>query len=204
MLIIIDPATDRQLVTLDAVKNELQVTGSADDAFLSDLIDQVSAAIETWCGRTFATERVRETIDQSTVTDSLMISRFPVVEVYSASIAGADTDVATLEIEDGGFVYRTVDGSRRSWPVGRTVIEYDAGFALPADATPTLPTDISRAALLLVKQAYLGRNRDPLIRIEESDGVGSTTYGLGGLDKGYNLPPEVQGLLVRYQISVGF
>jgi hypothetical protein len=105
MLVIIDPATDRQLVTLDAVKNELQVTGSADDAFLSDLIDQASAAIETWCNRTFATERVRETIDQSTVTDSLMISRFPVVEVYSASIAGADTDVATLEIEDGGFLY---------------------------------------------------------------------------------------------------
>ena len=110
-----------------------------------------------------------------------------------------------IEVEDGGFIYLTdSEPGRVSWPRGRFVIEYRAGYVLPDEDEPTLPLDISRAALLLVKQAYLGRDRDPFIRTEETYQVGSTTYGFGGLDKGHALPPEVEGLLSRYQISAGF
>jgi uncharacterized phiE125 gp8 family phage protein len=204
MIEVIDPAEHRQLATLEAVKADLQIVGSDDDDYLGELIDQASAAIETYCGRVFATERVRETIDQAAGTESLMVSRFPVGEIHTASIAGTDTDVDTLEIDDGGFLYRTTDGRRTSWPLGRSIIEYDAGYALPGDAEPTLPEDITRAAILLVRHAYFGRGRDPSIRTEESTGVGSTTYGLAGIGNGNTLPPEVQGLLSRYQISAGF
>lgn len=122
----------------------------------------------------------------------------------SATLAGEALDTDTLEVEDGAVcLYRTRDESRVCWGIGRAVVKYEAGFVAPDEEDATLPDDINRAAVLLVRHAYYGRGRDPSIRIEESTGVGTTTYGLTSIGNG-NAPPEVQGLLSRYQIVAGF
>lgn len=201
MLTIINPAESHRLTTLAAVKAELQVTGGADDAYLSGLIDQVSDMVQTWCSRTFALERVRETIDRRTGSESIMLSRFPVATIITATLGGQTIDPATIETEGGGFVYR-LNGT--GWPPGRFIIEYDAGFILPDQPAPTLPKDIERAALTLVKGEWFARNRDPLIRSEDVPGVISTTYWVGGFGAGANLPPDVEGLLSKHrQVLIG-
>jgi len=209
MLTVISPAAHHRLTTLEAVKNELSLTNTADDAFLSDLIDQASDIVRTWCGRSFALEGVRETLHHNRPGASVMLSRWPVASIDAVTIDGRVFDPVNFQAEDGaGIVYRIgADGCTASWPSGRTVIEYTAGYVLPNDdnsAEPTLPKDIERAAIILVKTAYFARGRDPLIRTEDVSGIASTTYWVGGFGNGATLPPDVEGLLSPHrQVLIG-
>lgn len=198
-LTVIEPAVETKLTTLETVWDALAISPGAADTFLDLSIDQASDAICTWCGRTFALETVRETIYSRSFSDGIMLSRWPVVSVISVSMAGADQDVGLIESEDGGFLHRVdANGARRGWGIGNAVVEYQAGYLLPGTAGRTLPHDIERAAILLVRAAYFSRDRDPSVRTETVEGVGSTSYGL---DSGFTLPPEVEGLLSRHRAA---
>jgi hypothetical protein len=72
------------------------------------------------------------------------------------------------------------------------VLQYTGGYTLPDAPQPTLPDDITRAVLLLVKAAYFARTRDPAIRSESVEGAGSFGYFSGAAS---DMPPEVEGLL---------
>lgn len=196
-LTIIEAADDKRLTTLPAVKAELQVTNGADDAYLAGLIDQASAAVASWCQRDFAAETVRETFRLAVPDTSIMLARWPVLSIVSITINGQAEDEANAEPETGGFLYRlNDDGNRVSWPSGRIVVEYRAGYVLPNEPGRTLPADIERAALSLVKAAWFARSRDPLIRSETVEGAGSTDYFSGTVSR---LPPDVESLLSPYR-----
>ncbi|MBB4064737.1 hypothetical protein [Gellertiella hungarica] len=204
MLEIVSPSLSRNLASYGAVSADLGVSYPEEMQTIEMLIAQASAAIETWCGRRFAEETYRETIRIERSTECVVVSCFPVTEVRSVSLNGRAISISDLEQGDGGALFLTRSGVRTLWEAGRAVIQYKAGFTLPDTSGCTLPQDITRAATLLVKQAYFARRRDPSIRSEESSGVGATSYGLNGLGNGNDLPPEVQGLLARYRDSVGF
>lgn len=201
MLTIIAPAESQRLTTLAAIKDELRLTAGADDAFLLTLIDQASGAVRRWCNRAFAAETVQETFRLSTLTDSLMLSRWPVGAVLSVTRAGATLGEAGYEVEGAtGLLYRLTDSDIRCpWLPGKIVVEYVAGFVLPGNPGRTLPEDVERAAILLVKAAWFSRNRDPLIKTEEVDGIGANSYWVGGFSDGATLPADVQGLLSAYR-----
>jgi uncharacterized phiE125 gp8 family phage protein len=198
MLTVIDPAGAHRLVTLAAVKAELQVTGGADDAFLTGLIDQASAIARSWCRRTFAEEKVSESFYLDRPASPIELSRYPVTGIISVTVAGTALDPAEYEVEqDSGLLYRLdASGGRCARFCGRVVVEYTGGYALPDAPQPTLPDDIQRAATVLVKGAYLGRTRDPAIRSESIEGAGSFGYfsGIGG-----DLLAEAEGLLRQHR-----
>jgi hypothetical protein len=199
MISVVTPATSRQLTTAAAVKAELGLSGSGDDAFIATLIDQASDAIAAWCGRVFGLETVRETLFDGTSRGAKTVSRFPVVSV-SDCVDGSGTTVGTdlIEIDRLGFLYLLDDdGERTTWARGRTTITYTAGYLLPGEDDRNLPADIERAALSLVKGMWFARTRDPLIRSEDVDGILATSYQVGGF--GASLPPDVQGLLMPYR-----
>lgn len=199
MLEIITPATSKRLTTLVAIKAELSITGSTDDAYLTGLLDQVSDTIATWCQRDFASETLRETLHQTRAADCLVLSRWPVAAVSSVSIADDALDPAEREVDGPGLLYRLDSaGNRRHWPVGRVVVEYTAGYVLPGEEGRTLPHDLERAALSLIKSLWFARDRDPLVRSDSVEGIGTTTYQTGGFRTGAGLPPDVEGLLARY------
>lgn len=199
-LTVIEPAVETKLTTLETVWDALAISPGAADPFLDLSIDQASDAIRTWCNRAFAVEKVRETIHPAAWGKPLMLSRWPVVEITSATVNGKVENVASFEAEDSGhLLWLDAHGCRTSWPSGRIVLEYRAGYVMPGQTGRTLPNDIERAAILLVKTAYFGRDRDPQIKTETVEGVGSTSYGFAGLDRGFTLPPEVEGLLSRYR-----
>lgn len=202
MLTIVRPAESHRLTTLAVVKGELRLTGGADDAYLAGLVDQASAAVRTWCGRTFAAEAVREAVDAPR-SAGLMLSRWPVVSIEAVTVAGLSCNPALFEADESGTFYR-LDGAgqRIGWCFGRIVVEYTAGFILPGKPGRTLPEDIERATLTLVKAEFFARTRDPLIRSEDVNGAVSTAYQVGGF--GSSLPPDVEGLLSRHrQVSIG-
>ncbi len=198
MLNVITPATKRDLTTLDAVKLELEVTDGTADTYLGGLIGQASGAIESWCGRVFAREVVRETVHLTEPAAVLLLSRFPIAAITSpiTTEAGSLTP-ALYEAQDGtGMVYRlTSSGARSVWSPGRILVDYAAGFLLPGDEGRDLPPDIERAAILAVRNAWHTRGRDQTVRSEDVDGVGSFSYGLPA-----SLPADVTDLLAPYRL----
>lgn len=196
-LTIIEAAAETKLTTIAAARAELQVSSGADDAYLATLIDQASDAVRSWCKRVFAVETVRESIYPDKPGKSLMLSRWPVVVITAVTINGVAEDVANVEAEDSGHLFRLdASGCRTSWPSGRIVVEYSAGYVLPGRPGRTLPNDIERAALSLVKGNWFARTRDPMIRSETVEGAGSTDYFSGTVSR---LPPDVESLLSPYR-----
>lgn len=205
MLEVVTPAANKQLTTLEAVKGELGITDTAQDALLSALSDRASDAIVTFCGRPFAQEGYRETVAGYGGT-RLLLSRTPVVGVASVL---ADSEIITdwlLEDAEAGLLFR-----KRGWqwapilgwnivwqPVGGSenlnfTVEYTAGYVLPGDAgVRTLPCDIEQACIEVVKAWYAGRERDPAITGERL-GDYQASYAVQGL------PAAARELLVPWR-----
>lgn len=196
MLTILSPAASRRLTTLEAVKTELAIADTAQDAFLAALIDQASDAITAWCGREFARETVRETIFMDVAHGSMILSRCPVVSIATIQMGAWTLSPTQAEIGESGLLYRVEeDGRRIAWLPGRYTIEYDAGFVLPGETGRTLPADVERAAIIAVKSLYLSRDRDPLLRSEEVAGVASFSYTTGAEGHASGLSVDVRALL---------
>lgn len=160
MLETVTPAVNNKLTTLIKVKTELQPTTAADDAFLTELIDQASNTITSFCLRPFMRETYRETVTgQGGVF--LLLARTPLATIRSvAGDAGSITDFTAWSA--AGMLYR-----KNRWAQGQTyVVEYDAGYA---DA----PGDVERACTDLVKAFFLARQRDPAITNEKIGDYGA-------------------------------
>ena len=159
------------LTTLATVKAELQ-SPDTDDTFLTTLIGQASASIETFCGRSFASATQTQIIRRERWRERLMLDRTPVVAVASVVLNGTPLAPDAVEIDDAdaGFLLR-LDGSSCSigWPAGRVVVTYTAGYS-------STPPDVERCCIDLVKLAYFARDRDPALRSYENVDVESVSY----------------------------
>jgi hypothetical protein len=202
MFKIVTPAAHHRLTTLVAVKTELQVTATGDDSFLTSLIDEASSAIEAWCSRVFAKERVRETFTRRTIADKIMCMRFPIAGNLEVHLDALQIPPTESEADENGFLFRLDEaGQQTTWPAGRYLIEYDAGFVLPGEAGRNLPPAIERAALILAKGMFLARSRDPAIRSEEIYEVYKASFTpIGSATRG--LPQEVEGLLAPFREEI--
>ncbi len=136
---------------------------------------------------------------------SLVLSRFPLVSITSVvedSDAPLTADV-DFDFDASGVVSRLCDnGNRvRDWNSTKILVTYTAGYLLPNDASRTLPADVERAVILMIKAAYCSRTRDPLIKSENVAGVDAVTYG--GIGYGSSdLLPEAESLLSPYRLPV--
>lgn len=206
MLSVVTPATSTSLTTLQAVKAELAITNSADDAWLSDAINRASATAARYCNRVFGTETVQETYRVRLDDDGLLLTRWPVASIVSVLEDPANTPTPLVSGTDFeadlsmGMVFR-LDGNdnRTNWKQAKVVIQYQAGFALPGQQGANLPADVEQTVILLVKDAWFRRASDPNVKSEEVFGVGRTDYWVGPKSDD-DLPPEVTGRLNKYRM----
>lgn len=200
MLTVITPAASHDLTTVAAVKAELAVSGSGDDAWLADTITRASATVRRWCNRVFAAETVRETYRLARPVPELLLSRLPVVTIASVTVDGAAYASGSYEADvDAGVLRRLTERGRyQCWDAATTVVQYDAGYVLPGEPGRTLPEDVERATILLVKAGWHARIRDPMQRSTSVDGVGADAFWTGAP----TLTPDVVDLLEPHRLTV--
>ena len=198
MLTVTTPATTYDLTVVETVRAELGITDRAEDENLARWITQASRIIAEYCNRVFARETVSETFRLATRNGDLLLSRYPVVSIASVIDNGetlAETDYEFASAT--GVLTRLSDDTPTCWPLGKIVVTYTAGYSLLGD----LPYGIERAAILLVNQYRYAAERDPQLRSEQTEGVGSSSY-FDGLEAG-GLSPEVRGLLKDHRKPAG-
>jgi hypothetical protein len=217
MLTVNTAAASTALTTLDAVKTELGITGTADDAWLQSQIDVASTLCCAYLGVVMATDGSmrlgRETLTETIRLNrgerrrrfdvrrrDLMLSRWPVVQVNSVTIDGTALLGDEYEVDGASGVLLRLGGGQPSHWVGNTVeVRYEAGWLLPGQPGRNLPNDIEDAAIGLVKVQWYSRTRNPLVKAESVPGVVDVQYRVGATGTNGALPPEVTAKLDPYR-----
>lgn len=200
-------ATSFNLTTLLAVKADLNINDatSQTNILLQRLIAQCSSAATSYCNRVFPLQTYLDTIRLRNGADVLMTRRHPVTQIVSI-LEDTTALIVSNDYEfdaDNGLI-RRLDGSGlpSKWTGDKKVaISYKAGWILPG--TPalasTLPADLEDAVIRMVKSRYLARERDPFLKAERVDGVGSVDYWVAAGTDG-NMTPDVSDVLDNYRI----
>ena len=207
-LTIITPATNTALATRAYVKGELGPTDNSTDAQIDAYIRQASDAIVGAINVDIAKATVAETFRRtrrgiicgargSSSDSKLTLARMPVLSISSVVEDGTTLDPSEYELEsaDFGLLLRLRDGFLSTWSASTIVVTYTAGYDLPNSA----PALLQRACALLVAQYKSSASRDLTVRSESTDGIGSTSWFDGAVDRG-GLSPEVAGILQQFQI----
>jgi hypothetical protein len=202
MLTVVTPATTTRLTTIAAARDHLMVADDVSDILLGDWIDQASASIVEFCGRPFARESVRETF-RGVCGYAIMLSRFPVVGTPAVVMDGTTLAASDLEWDaEAGLLYRMRGLDRFAWGCRVAAVTYTAGWLLPGQEGRDLPANIEQACLTMIAARYGARGRDPMLRSESTEGVGSASW-IATADMGA-LPPQAADLLTRYVRVSGF
>lgn len=207
MLTVLSAASSYDLATAAAAKEEMEISGTADDAFLARLIRQASSEISGFCDRVFALETVRETfrLDRFPLgTESLWrafdeplrVERYPIVEVLSIKEDGQTVDALDYEIDfPTGRIWRLAGDLRTAWYSLRVEVEYSGGYA-PED----VPGELERVCLDMVKRAYYARSRDPAQRSERIlDIIDSAWTSVDSAETRGGLPLDIAQRLEGYR-----
>ncbi|MFC0410977.1 head-tail connector protein [Roseomonas elaeocarpi] len=198
MLTVVTPAKSRLLTTVPAARDHLLLGDDVDETYLRDLIAQASAAIVSHCRRAFARETVRETF-RPRGSAPLILDRTPVAGAVTLTVAGQAVDADGTELNTlSGLLYR-LDGAARwtAWGCDATAVEYTGGYALPGEPDRDLPADIEEACLIMVAARHAARGRDPMLRSETTEGVGSASF-IATADMS-GMPPQAAALLEPYR-----
>ena len=174
-----------ELTDLGTVKDWLGLTSkaSSDDAVLEILIAGVSAALESWLGRTFEATAYSETRNGTGKTE-IMVKQYPIISVASVTVNGNAIAARTSPcgsgwVNDDDTIY--LSGSCFHRGIQNIVLSYSAGYA-------TIPDDLAQATTEFV--AFLYRERDRIGLSSKSQGAGETTAYLK------DMPPHLK---LRFQ-----
>jgi len=183
------------LTTLAKAKEELGITDTASDALITKLIDRASSVIASYCDRVFGYAVLSELFRYAPITGfaranwrTLRLSRWPLVSLTSVTDGDGLVSPTLYESETGptfSFVHRILNSERSFWTQPPFTVVYTAGWNLPNDTSPNLPSDVEEVCLSMVRSAWYRRQGDPSVQIDLVEGVGRTTYfqrGLSGMD----------------------
>lgn len=213
-LTVLEPAASTLLTSLERVKSDLEIIGTADDTRITDAIGAVSDEIASFLNvrqaedgsRTLGLETIEETFYFDGTSGFIALGRLPVVSIESVLDGETEVDAANYEFSaTTGMLYRVGAGIRVPWflpsLVGRLTVEYTAGWHLPGSTSRNLPRDIEAAAVVLVKDRTSANTGEDKIESETIFDVRSVTYATGsaGAEHESGLPRGVVNLLTRYR-----
>ncbi|WP_257164681.1 phage head-tail connector protein [Bradyrhizobium sp. SRS-191] len=205
---VVSAPVSTDLVTLDVVKQELDITDTSGDTVLTRYVKSASKAALQYCNRrTFAIETLKDDIRPdrdpvprvlSGLSDVLQLSMWPVKSIASltedgtALVAGTDY---LLDAAVGQLIRLNAAGDRSTWNIKPKLAQYDAGF----DA---VPDDVADAVIRMVTSRWLNKGVDQKITREDIPGVRSYQRWVAtGADAG-NMPPDITDLLDNYRVPV--
>jgi hypothetical protein len=193
-----EPATDRTLVSLDDLREQLRVrpNDTANDAWLTKIIARTSRQAERYCNRIFVPQGYTDTFAggaSGETGEPLILSQAPIdpatITITIDEAALAATDIGLDQF--AGLVYRLTSPMRWTSTTALAVA-YTAGF-------DPIPDDVQQAVLDLCTMDNSGRGRDPMLRATESPGLGRQEFWVGGPPGGASIPQDIAGLLNPYR-----
>lgn len=202
-------------VALPDFKAALSIADSdtSQDKALTDMLLSASAAVESYIGRQITaadyTDLIR--IRPGDQMASFVLDVRPVLSITSVVRHGQPlvTPPDGWDFSSSSGILYPENGDGSSWGPGHYLVSYRAGWVIPgmtdADGNPlpvTLPADIRQAVLLTARSFYAAQDRDPLLKSESEQGVGSTSWSLPDATTG-GLPGNAAAFLSRY-LSAGF
>ncbi|MCG7357142.1 hypothetical protein MHL39_10875 [Roseomonas mucosa] len=196
------------LATVEALRRKLGAAAQGrDDAELEALLEEASAAAESYTGRTFAfgleTRRVRR-VEGGTI----LLRRLPVLAVVSVELGAFAFETPTPPdppiwnlLPVSGIL--TITGCPVAWDGMPASVTYSGGYILPGEepveGVPPLPADVSAAVVAIAAGQVVPSMAAQGIRSETVEGVGSTTYrDADTADQG--LPADAARALRRYRL----
>ncbi|WP_132254732.1 hypothetical protein [Methylobacterium segetis] len=206
---VLTSATAKRLTTEANVRLDLGLPGTAPTkAQIERFIDQASARAASYCRRQFGRETVRERFEATCRSGEdglgLLLERGPVVRIL-----GVTTDSVALGTDayetDGRALYLLDAGARRRWYGRAIVVDYETGWLLPGEARgdpPTaaldLPADVEAAVIKLVGAMISASGRDAMVKSEDVEGIGSTSWYVQGATAALS-HPEAEAALADYR-----
>jgi hypothetical protein len=196
------PEPVHALVTLADVREQLRIkpNDTANDPWLSKLIERMSRQAERYCNRVFVPQGYVDNFRGGCTTaqnEPLVLSQAPVDP--TTVVVTVDGTVLDPTVDFGvdqfaGLVYRIVEPMQWS-SAGAIVVQYTAGY-------DPVPDDIQQAVLDLCTMGNSGRGRDPMLRAAETPGMGRQEYWVGGMPGGDPLPQDIAGMLNPYRRGI--
>lgn len=204
MLQVITPATSTKLTTVNRAREMLGLPSNVSSPTINLLIPQASRVIVEHCRRTFGMETVRETFVCNQIRgDGPLLARSPVVEIVAVQDESGLLSPADYALDSATNRLRRLNAAGFpvpwwwAWGSGLS-IDYRAGYTLPtADDEGDLPEPVERACQILVATYLNIRGRDPTVKTESIEGIGSATYWVPGSGNKL-MSPEAEQLLVPY------
>jgi Phage gp6-like head-tail connector protein len=196
LVTVLAAAATYDLTDLATVKDELGITGTADDGRLTRWISGASARIARACNRVFPEEGLSELFRRVhrhhawTHLDGelapLRLSRRPVTVLAGIDVDGSALSTSDWELDARtGEVWRLTNDRRTHWHGSKITVTYSAGYY-------PLPNDLREAALTLIRHRWAMGTRDPLMRSFSIDGVGAESYWVPAGGGPGELPPDLQ------------
>ena len=205
---VLEAASSYDLTTVSRAAEELALTTREqveNRTLLSRLITRASGTFRSMTDRSFAKEKVEETLYIRRRTPRMILSRTPIVSIESIefsndNIGGTttiDADSYFIENEEAGFVYRQDSAWASTVIAGGHFVEratqwghydwkvtYTGGYDLPSFSnSPDLSVDVERAVIEMVGSWFRARRTDPNVE-RERIGDANVTYrssGAGGI-----------------------
>lgn len=205
-VLVLEPAASQDLVTLDDVLLEIQLSNPSNDdkALIQKQITGISAVISKYCDRVFISEKVEETLweprDRSGMShnrgshsyfylpprtfyhqhrvNSLYLKRYPITSIDSVYVDGVPI---TSDSNDSSLRIDRDDGILYRLIDGR-IASWHFGKEIIATYTggyTTVPEDLQRAAIRWVEMAWFFAGQDATVRQEQVYGIASVSYDTG-------------------------
>ena len=195
---VVTPATERNLVTLDDLREQLRVRpgDTVNDPWYTKVIARSSLAAERYCNRIFVKQGYADVFrggGTGQADEPLLLSQAPVdPETLEVTLDGAVMAAAGYALQPlPSHLWRVGDTTAWINSTGLTVA-YTAGF-------DPIPADVQQAVLDLCTMENAGRGRDPMLRATESPGLGRQEYWVGGVPGSSLLPQDIASLLNPYR-----
>lgn len=207
------------LTTLATLKDELGISDSSEDTRLERFIEQASAMIAAYLGRTLHYESAVVEKVAGDGTEHLLVKRPPVKAITSIALDGVTVDSGDYEIydADAGIIYnvagwdwttvRTADGVARPPLAGSErrlyTVTYAGGWECPTQSgtgATALPKDIEAAAISLAVTLRARRGRDRDIASESMMSYSVSFKDASTVKSG--LPADVAAMLDPYKFLV--
>jgi hypothetical protein len=207
---VLTPASSYDMTTIEVIKTELKIPlGDTErDNYFKRQITMASRAVANYCNRDFIAEPMQEQfrpypfIDSASlnnIPEFLYLSRLPITTITSINIS-EDTEGPLVEGTDfecdyaTGRLIRLYNDVPYRWHFRKLTVQYTGGFTFPG----TLPADLQQAVNELVKDMHATSIRDPMIRAQETPGIGRIEYWVNTKADGSAWPPRITDLLSAY------